>query len=86
MREVKILKLGEDLGQHPKTRDAAMSKLARPAVQLGFNDAGGGKHWLGHFVYIGLVGPAAGGGAAGEIAKVTQVFQPEGRFSAANSL
>jgi len=36
-----------------------------------------------YFVNIGLTG--AGGGAAGEILKVTQAFQPVGRFSPANS-
>ena len=35
---------------------------------------------------IALRGGALGVGAAGEIVNVTQVFQPSGRFSAANSL
>jgi len=39
-----------------------------------------------HFVNMGLGFGAAALGAAGEIAKVIQVFQPSGRFSAANSL
>jgi hypothetical protein len=38
----------------------------------------------GYFVILGRGG--AGVGAAGEITNVTQVFQPSGRFSAANSL
>ena len=38
--------------------------------------------------YFVIMGRDGGGGAAaaGEIAKVIQVFQPSGRFSAANSL
>jgi hypothetical protein len=39
-----------------------------------------------HFVMMCFVGVTAGGGAAGEMTKVTQAFQPSGRFSAANSL
>jgi hypothetical protein len=39
---------------------------------------------VGYFVTMRRGGD--GVGAAGEITKVTQVFQPSGRFSAANSL
>jgi hypothetical protein len=39
-----------------------------------------------YFVSSALRGIALGVGAAGEITNVTQVFQPSGRFSAANSL
>jgi hypothetical protein len=39
----------------------------------------------GYFVYIGFEGATGGGGAAGEIAKVTHVFQPSARHSASNS-
>jgi hypothetical protein len=46
-----------------------------------FVDAGEQRY----FVSIGL-GLVPGVGGAGEIVKVTQVFQPSGRCSAANSL
>jgi hypothetical protein len=39
-----------------------------------------------YFVIVCLVGVTVDVGAAFEMAKVSQTFQPSGRFSAANSL
>jgi hypothetical protein len=60
----------------------APSLLAR---DIRFNFFGRHAHWIAYFVTIRR-GGAVGVGAGGEIVNVTQVFQPWGRFSAANSL
>ena len=44
------------------------------------------KPLRGYFVISAFRGDALGVGAAGESVNVTQIFQPSGRFSAANSL